>query len=558
MTINLRTLKCGECGSGQLQRSGLNQYTCQHCRSVSVVEDKVSERLDRVLEQVKNAAAERLAAEQAARQRLALRIAGIVGAGVLGIGVLAAGLAAFFGTKPQPARTRPAVAAAPVERPIPVEGLRLEAPRQVLAGSGGSAQPRLLVIARNETGRPLSRPSVAAEFHAGEERLGGRSESLPVDVLAPGESVPLLIDLPRDRSVTRQDLQVQRLSPPARLVDGPRLAFSRVRLVQQKDAVRLVGRLVNDRADATLAGCEVLVTLYDDAGGVIGLGRGHAQAAELRPGERTSMDLRIERFGGAAPIAAWDYRIGYHLRAGDGTRSPVLAADRVIRAEGGPQAFHPDLRLGSEDLLAEDGERFDPAQLELLPLVAGRDNIQRAVYLTELVNRSADAIVLAPGAVVSQFDGSRPAGARAIQAPAYLYPGERFPVLLQPQDADRITQTRIEWKPMRRAALPGPRVPLEVQVDGTRAQTGSVLLNFSRRFLYKYVEVQGRVSNPGSAIVRKARLWVSLRDREGRLTGLRQVDDLPAIGPGDSVPFTVDVAQYGRDFARVETFYQTE
>jgi len=225
---------------------------------------------------------------------------------------------------------------------------------------------------------------------------------------------------------------------------------------------------------------------------------------------------------------------------------------------GAPEVFHADLRLSTEDLLADDSERFDTKDLELLPLVAGRSNIQRPLFLTELVNRSKEAVVIAPGGVISRFGGSKADGATAIQGLAYLYPGERFPILLEPRDVDRITQTRVEWKPMRRAALPGPRTPLEVQVTGTKAETGSVLLNFSQRFLYKSVQVTGKVSNPGTTIVGKVRLWVSLRDRDGQLSGFKLVDNLPAIAPGESVPFQVNVEQNGRDFASVGTLYQTE
>ena len=64
MTIDLQTLKCGECGSSVLKRTGLNEYTCDHCGSVTLVADNVSDRLERVLDQVKNEAGRRLAAER--------------------------------------------------------------------------------------------------------------------------------------------------------------------------------------------------------------------------------------------------------------------------------------------------------------------------------------------------------------------------------------------------------------------------------------------------------------------------------------------------------------
>jgi len=165
MTIDLQTLKCGECGSSVLKRTGMNEYTCEHCGSVTLVEDKVSDRLERVLDQVKNEAGRRLAAEEALRQKLMLRKAGIGVAIVLGavlvfqvVGLL------FFKSRGAPAEQgasqgRQPVVASLVDRTIPTDGVKLGEPRQVLVGSGSSAQPKLLVVARNETGRPLSRGS---------------------------------------------------------------------------------------------------------------------------------------------------------------------------------------------------------------------------------------------------------------------------------------------------------------------------------------------------------------------------------------------------------------
>lgn len=560
MTIDLQTLKCGECGSGVLKRTGLNEYTCDHCGSVTLVEDNVSDRLERVLNQVKNEAGRRLAAEEALRQKLMLRKVGIGVAVLLGAVLVFRVIGLFLFDSRDAASGAPrSVVAAAVDRTIPVDGLKLNEPRQVLVGSGSSAMPKLLVVARNETGKSLSRAGIRATYYDGDSKLDERSEMLPVSVLEPGESAPVLIDMPSGKNVTRQELRVQKLAEPYSAVQGPRMAFSRVRLIQQGERVRLVGRIANDRKDATvLGGFEVLVTLYDDAGQVIGFGHGYGQANEIQPGTRTSMDVSIARFGRATAIAAWDYRIGYSTVESSGTRTPVLNADRVIRTVGGPESFNPELRLGTDDLLADDSERFDDKQLELLPLVDGRNNIQQRLFLGELVNRSTDAVVLAPGGVISRFSGSKAHGTTNIAGLAYLYPGERFPIFLEPEDMERITATRIEWKPMRRAALPGPRKPLEVKVTGTKAETGSVLLNFSQRFTYKSVEVTGSVKNPGTGIVGKVRLWVSLRDRNGQLTGFKLVENLPAIAPGESVPFQVNVEQNGRDFASVTTLYQTE
>ena len=555
MTINLQTLKCAECGSSVLTRTGLNQYVCAHCGSVSVVEDDVSERLDRVLEQVKDAAAERLSNEQAARSAQQIRMAGIAVGAFIVLGVAAAVATALL-SKRAPSGTA-SVAAAVVDRTIPIDGLKLGEPRQVLVGSGSSARTKLFVMARNETGKVLESPRIEAVFYDGETNLGNRAGSLPVALMLPDEAVPLLIDMPGDKTVTRVTLKAQRLSTPHRSVAGPKLSFSRVLLIQQKDEVRLVGRIVNTRTDATLAATQVLVTAYDDRGAPIAFGRGYAQASDIKPGERSAVEVRLDRFGGSAPIASWDYRIDQYLDGAENGRTAVVSAERVVRTVGAPERFNAELRMSTEDLLAEDSERFDLAQLELLPLIPGLNTIRQRTYMTELVNRSKDMIAITPAAVISRFDGSKLDGTTRLGGLAYLYPGERMPVQVDPDRADRITQTRVEWKPLRRAALPGPRIPLEVRVTSTEAEMGSVLLNFSQRFAYKAVAVKGQVRNPGAAIVRKARVWVSLRDKAGTLTGFKLVDNLPAIGPGESVPFEVRIEQQGGDFATVSTVYQS-
>ncbi|MDA7419232.1 FxLYD domain-containing protein [Xenophilus arseniciresistens] len=557
MSINHQTLKCGECGSGVLERTGLNQYRCAHCGSVSVVEDQVSERLDRVLEQVKDAAAERLAREEAARRAQSQRTMAIVISVMVAAGVLLLLLGRLWNP---PAATQAASAPRPVfNRSIPTEGLKLVDARQVLVGSGSSARPKLFVLARNETGQVLESPRVEAHFFDGENRLGSRSERLPLSLMLPGESLPFLMDLPGERNVTRQEFKVAPLSAPSRAVQGPRLPFERVRLVQQGRDLRFVARVANPPGERrVLSDVRVLVTAYDEAGAPIAIGRAYAQAAEIRPGERSTLEARLERFGGDAGVAAWDWRVDHQWSdAEGGTRTAVIAADRVQRVTGAPERFNERLRMSTADLLAEDSERFDLAQLELLPLIPGLSTIRQRTYMTELVNRSKDRIAIAPAAVISRYDGNRLDGSTQLDGVAYLYPGERLPVQVDPQRADRITQTRVEWKPLRGAPLPGPRQPLEVQVSSTEAQVGSVLLNFSQRFSYKAVNVKGQVRNPGTAIVRKARLWVSLRDRNDRLTGFKQVDNLPAIGPGESVPFEVRIEQQGADFASVSTLYQS-
>ncbi|PWK30244.1 hypothetical protein [Pseudomonas sp. OV226] len=159
MTIDLKTLKCAECASTALDQSGLNEYTCRHCRSVTRVEDDGADHLERVLNQVKYAAAERLASEQASRGRTALRIVGILGGGMAIVFLLLVTL-----VSPGKQDGRPSFGASSLEQD------RLEASTVYQRGDGKFAFVRVLdsgngevnlyrvVITDLDSGTPLAEP----------------------------------------------------------------------------------------------------------------------------------------------------------------------------------------------------------------------------------------------------------------------------------------------------------------------------------------------------------------------------------------------------------------
>jgi ribosomal protein S27AE len=558
MTINLKTLKCGECGSGDLRRQAQDEYVCGHCGSVSLVEHSVSRRLERMLAQVTVEAGPRLSDEESARRRRLVSHALAWGVG-LGLAVAVATIAVTR-LADRPRSPAPGAATVPMRpalpRGVPPDALKLDEPRQVLVRRGSSSSGKLLVMARNTHDAPLQRASIEAAFFDETQSLGKRSQSLPLETIAPGEALPVLIDLPSQGTVTRQDLQVRPLSTPHRSVAAPALKFTRARLVQAgDDEPRFVGRIVNDR-EGTIAGVEALVTLLDDSGAVIGVGHGYGGSGELKPGQRTALDFGVQRFG-RGEVAAWEVRVGYSLLQSDGARAVASSPDRAQRTTGGPERIAP-LPTSGEDLLATEAERFDVRQLEMLPVTALRDNTQRPIHVTELVNRSSDAIVLSPALLLTPLDGARAGRPIVVAEAGMLYPGERLPILLQPYGVERVTGWRTEWKPMRKAALPGSRPALEVAITGTQALEGSALVNFTHRYRTRYVEVTGTVHNPGPGIVRKLGLWVMLRDAQGRLAGFQRVGQLPAASAGDSVPFSARIDLWGRDFAKVTTLLQAE
>ena len=539
MSIDTVTLKCSECGNGALERTGPNAYTCPYCKAVTVVEDDVSQRLDKVLDQVKNAAAARLANEQRAHGAMATKRAGLAGLVVL----IFIGASTVVSLLTSRGTSQHQVVASSGGGTLPVSSLPITASREVVVAGA----PKLLVTLRNTGDKPLQHTEVRTTFFAGDKRLSDDRDDVYPTIIAPGETTAVLIDLPA--GATRSVPSITRLYAASDTRGGPKLTLTPARLVKQGNEVRLVGRIVNDR-EVSIGRAEVFVMAYDAAGAVVGIAHDYADAQTLAPTETTTVDADLT-LASTAPIAAWDYRIQYHAPA-DQYGANIVSPDRVVRFSTPPETLSDAMHVTADDLVADPKERFDQTAIALEPLVAGHNNIHEPVYLTEIVNRSEDAIALNPGGVVSVFDGNKLDSTVSIGGTEALYPGERFPIRLEPK-GNRITQTRVEWKPMRREALPGSRPKLSAHVEGTEAKMGSVLLNFSQRFSYKYVVVRGAARNDGTPVVAGATVWVSLRDAAGKLSGFESVK-VPAMGSGDTAPFQVNVEQQGRDFKTVETF----
>jgi hypothetical protein len=54
--INTKTLTCTHCGGARFTRLGRNDYQCQHCDAVTLVEDDVAQRLEQLLQQLQTPA----------------------------------------------------------------------------------------------------------------------------------------------------------------------------------------------------------------------------------------------------------------------------------------------------------------------------------------------------------------------------------------------------------------------------------------------------------------------------------------------------------------------
>ncbi len=232
-------------------------------------------------------------------------------------------------------------------------------------------------------------------------------------------------------------------------------------------------------------------------------------------------------------------------------------ASRIVRVSPANTRVIDQVRLTTEELLDPDFALFDPKAFSLSAPRRLLDEIERPVLYTELVNTSDTYVALSPRVKIAVFDGSRAVDLRQEwELPTHLYPGERVPVALPGGRYDRVTEMKADWRPVKRAAMPGPRPKLAVTVENTEANIGTGTLNFSYRYRYKYVTVHGRVRNEDQAEVDNVRVWISLYDAQDQLSGATFKElRLPKLKPGESAPFEAQVKQYGGNFARIGLVY---
>lgn len=529
-TINTVTLTCSTCGSAQFTKLDTNEYRCSHCHAVTLVEDNVAQRLEKILRGMQQPAA---AAHLGPRALAAIAVAV---AAVIAVPLVAS----LLGSKPATI-TR----LLPAPPPIDASLVKLTDVQEIRVRD----RTQLVMIMRNETGKKIDVPRVTASFFQGELSLPSNSGSAPARSLQPGEYTPITISTP-SQAYSRYTLQVSQPS----LARGKNndVAASKVQLVRNDGAYRLVGLLKNNGANEANSS-QITVMLYGEDGKLIGTGNGYGSASPLAPNALTSFDVRGEMLA-EGQVAFYDYMV----QSEDQAAAPKEEAppSRIVRVSPADLRVIEHVRLTTQELLDPGFALFDASALKLSAPRRLLDEIERPVMYAELVNTSDQYVALSPKADISVFDGSRRLDVRQTWSlPARLYPGERVPVELSGR-VDRYTEVKTDWLPAKRAALPGPRPKLAVTVENTEAQVGTGTLNFTYRFRYKYVTVHGRVRNDSQAEVENVRVWVSLYDAQDKLTGaMFQELRLPKLKPEESAPFQVNVKQYGGNFARVGVVY---
>lgn len=279
-TINTVTLTCSTCGSAQFTKLDTNEYQCSHCHAVTLVEDNVAQRLEKILRNIQKP-------QPAPIKPVAISVAVLAA-------VIVPLVVSTLGSRPSSAPTRIA------EPPIDASLVKLTDVQEIKT----RGRTELVMIVRNETGRKIDVPRVSASFFQGDLSLATVSGSAPARSLQPGEYTPLKISAP-DKAFSRYDLQVATPSP-ARGKNND-VAASKVQLVRNDGTYRLVG-LIRNQGVQPASSTQITVMLYGADGRLIGTGNGYATASPLAPDALTSFDVRCEMLRDGE-VAAYDYMV---------------------------------------------------------------------------------------------------------------------------------------------------------------------------------------------------------------------------------------------------------
>lgn len=552
MNMQKISLRCQDCGSPVLTEIALNQFKCNHCGAITLVKDTISDRLDKVLDQVKDAAAERLANEEAMRRETQRKVLFAISAAVLVGAFLLVAFSRLINSNNKTARPAGTYEAVKVN----IDGTKLVVvdAKQVVLGSGSSANAGLLLNVRNDTGVALDNPNLKIKWYEADQLIGETSAKLQRDVMLPGESAPVIFEAPSGKSFSRYEIEKSSLQPPRNFISQGSLKLDAMRFLRQDKSLLVVGRLKNTTT-LNIKSVRLYAVAKDSSSKVIAFGDRYFDVSELAADKTAFVKVELKTLGDLEQVKTMEYVVAYEQLA-EGRYSPVASLDRVMRIEQAAQTMS-EWDISPQELLADESQRFDLKQLQLKPLQAARDDTQDLVYLSEITNLSTDTIAIKPGAVVRSYNGAQLGNTTSLKDIPDLYPGESFPVLIDPRDQRQLTKADTEFKPILKTAMPGTRPRLEIKLGSTEAKMGSVNVNFTRNYRYKYVEVSGQIRNASAQPVVKPVLWLMLRDSSGALSGFKRIDNIAPIPPGESVPFKADITQMGHDFVKIDTLYST-
>ncbi|MBL8309116.1 MAG: hypothetical protein JNL19_01710 [Burkholderiales bacterium] len=319
--MTLQTLYCDACGSRDLVRMDDERYRCSHCGASALVSE----------------------ARATARGPMPRAVASrgwLFGAAGL---FLAALFAVVLWRMNHSLHADREVAIDPAT-------IRLSAPHAVTDLNAPTHRDKLLLMVTNQGQRAIRPPQIVARFYDGTTRLETASGYAQTGVMLPGDSSPVLIDVPRQRG-TRHEIVLGAPPAAAEALAGPIITFAQYRLVERDGRFKLAALVKAPAGKHAMQSCRASILLLDSANAPIAIGDGRCRVRDLPPGESTTVDASFVRFSGAA-VAAMRYHIDYEL-----TQPPpappraVAAANREVMVAGAAERIATSQSWDAPDLL---------------------------------------------------------------------------------------------------------------------------------------------------------------------------------------------------------------
>jgi hypothetical protein len=298
------------------------------------VQDDISQRLDRVLDQVKDAAAQRLAQQTPRPPKAINTLAIAAGMVVLAMGIGVA-VQVFKQNRLSPTASNTTTATAN----IATEKLILTPLHTHTTGSGSQALHAVLMQLRNDTGVAVMQPRVKVRWYDGDQLIDETSVSASRDVLLPNETQAVVLNPSSLKKYTRYELEKMPLLAPNKLITGGVLKLSTLRFVRTPDGLVLEGGLQN-MLGYDLSAVAVDAVAYDTAGKVLALGVATFSPAALAAGRSADVQLRFRPMGDISQIKALEYTISANQvdAANRVSTRPIAAAGRTVRLEIAPES----------------------------------------------------------------------------------------------------------------------------------------------------------------------------------------------------------------------------
>ena len=173
-------------------------------------------------------------------------------------------------------------------------------------------------------------------------------------------------------------------------------------------------------------------------------------------------------------------------------------------------------------------------------------------FLGEVTNRSPDHTAIAPSVQLAIVKNGHIVETRDLSFND-LPPRGHAPVAFKwGGEPSEVQHMVYRWKPVTgyRETVSN-HAQLEVNVDGRKMIPGSVTVNFAYTYRFVTAQVQGTVTNRGNATARGAKLYLTLYDAKGRVSGFK-VQPLNPVAPGEQVRYDMEAEQWGDPVATVD------